>query len=487
MRAMASHIGKVAERRAVIRFAIFGYLPLIFALVLRVASGSTVSASYAVLTVYALFGRANAILALILSWLFTMINVEFVADGDGSGVGRYLVILASTASALYHRGAVAKYKGNAAFNGTVLLVSFLLLHSILFSARPDVSILKVVSWGLTMLSLIAHWDGMSGDERRAVANRIYYVLVIILVVSLPLLNTSVGFAFNQTGFQGVMNHPQAFGLTMAILAAWASAKMFMERRPKWTTIIVAGASFFAVIWSEARTGGLAVILGLSLSLFLSPSFAGKSFVQLAPGFRSWRVWAIMFVALGAMLLMGSVFLDFIDQFISKSGRADVSGLLDAYDKSRGILIEPMLANISNDPFRGIGFGIASNPNNMVVERDPVFGFPLGAPIEKGTAPLAILEELGIVGAIAVAFWVRGLLKSGAKSGLAPFTVCIVGLALNMGEFTLFSVGGQGLLTMVLFGWVYASNNEQFRAESNQSTTRQKPISAYPLRADRTHR
>ena len=120
----------------------------------------------------------------------------------------------------------------------------------------------------------------------------------------------------------------------------------------------------------------------------------------------------------------------------------------------------MVANIADDPLRGIGFGIASEPSLMVVERDPVMGLPLGAAIEKGIAPLAVLEELGLVGAVLVAAWIIWLLRRGAVGGLAPFAVCLTALALNMGENTLFSPGGQGMLPLILFGWIYASGSSR---------------------------
>src|SRR5690606_115878 len=104
--------------------------------------------------------------------------------------------------------------------------------------------------------------------------------------------------------------------------------------------------------------------------------------------------------------------------------------------SRGFLIDAMLINIANDPFRGIGFGIASFPSSMIVERDPMFGLPVGASVENGVAPLAILEEVGVFGAILVALWILVLLRKGAVGGLAAFAVCLTALALNMGENTL---------------------------------------------------
>jgi hypothetical protein len=152
----------------------------------------------------------------------------------------------------------------------------------------------------------------------------------------------------------------------------------------------------------------------------------------------------------------------INHFITKSGRADVNGVLQAYQDSRGGKIDAMLGNIAEHPLRGIGFGIASDPYFMVVQRDPYFGLPVGASVEKGVAPLAVLEELGVFGAGLVGFWVLRLLTRSARGGLAPFAVCLTALLLNMGEATLFSPGGFGLLPLVLYGWAYASGISERR-------------------------
>ncbi len=78
-------------------------------------------------------------------------------------------------------------------------------------------------------------------------------------------------------------------------------------------------------------------------------------------------------------------------------------MLEAYDLSRGSLIDEMWQNITEHPLAGIGFGIGSDPSEMEIERDPVFRLPIGAPIEKGVLPIAVVEELGIIGALPTAF------------------------------------------------------------------------------------
>src|SRR5690606_4707588 len=95
----------------------------------------------------------------------------------------------------------------------------------------------------------------------------------------------------------------------------------------------------------------------------------------------------------------------ITSYISKSGRAEVASVIEAYDTSRGGLIAEMWTNIIDKPLQGIGFGIASDPRDMDVTRDQLLGLPTGAAIEKGVLPLAVLEEVGLIGLILISLWV----------------------------------------------------------------------------------
>ena len=109
----------------------------------------------------------------------------------------------------------------------------------------------------------------------------------------------------------------------------------------------------------------------------------------------------------------------------------------------------MFENIKNTPWTGIGFGIASEPAYMEVQRDPVLGLPLSALVEKGVMPIAVVEELGIFGALAIVGWLWVMLRRGARSGVSQFAVLITLLLVNFGESMFFSVGGMGMLLLVL--------------------------------------
>jgi hypothetical protein len=438
---------------------------VVIALAARLATESTADASYLLLAAYALFGRGPAIQAIALSWLFSMLSPGIAAEAPGASIGRYAVLVAAAASVLARSkvfdDAMRVRRGTMI---TVLLGLFFIVHALLFSPIVDVSVLKSVSWTLAMATLIAAWLGLRDEERSAVADNIYIGLVVLMIVSFPLLALPVGYLANQTGFQGVLSHPQAFGSTMALLGAWAASGMLGKRQPPWSAVALVGACLVLVLLSEARTAGFALVLGVGTAAVLAPSVSGRSARAVLPGLRSKRVYLVGGAVLAGVVLAGARLESVVTGFISKSDRAGVYSLSEAYERSRGKLVENMWANIRGNPIQGIGFGVASDPTSMYIRRDPVFGLPSSAPIEKGVLPFAVLEEVGVIGFAAVGAWVLFLLRRCSVGGISPVAVVLTALFLNMGESTLFSPGGMGLLSLVLIGWAFAcgQNTERTR-------------------------
>lgn len=428
---------------------------LLAALTMRIASEATASLSYLVIAGYALLGRTQAIQALALSWLFSMLNPGLAPLASAAAVGRYAVLAAATLAILRPSIVPGRRKRSSSMVfATLLLGVFLVIHSFLFSPLVDVSVLKAVSWTVAMATLVAAWTGLAADERDSLVRQLFTGLTVLMVVSLPFLALPVGYLRNGSGFQGVLNHPQVFGPTMALMGAWAASQLFGQKRPPWAAVVLVAASLVLVILSEARTGGLAMALGVAITVLVAPALAGRSIRTMLPGLRSPRVGVVTAVALAGMLVAGSMLSERLDAYISKRGGG--SNLAQAYETSRGAQMERMLGNIQKMPLQGIGFGIASDAQSMAVQRDPVFDLPISATTEKGVLPLAVLEELGLFGFMFFAAWIWLLVRRSARGGIPALAVCLTALLINMGESTLFSPSGFGLLLLILLGWAFAS-------------------------------
>lgn len=424
-------------------------VPLI-CILLRFASTPTADVSYYILAGYAVTGRAQAIQALTLSWLFGMINSGIGPIASSAALGRYAVIAGASIMALRHMRSVVEGGALRFLYGTLMLGALLLMHSVLFSAMIDVSILKVVSWLAVAISLLVAWAGLSYQMRYAMSRQIFGLLVVIMVASIPLISSAIGYRINGTGFQGVLGHPQAFGAAMALLGAWAGSQMIGARAPTWTMSLLFACSILMVYLSEARTGAFSLVLGLGLSIIVVSRLSGVPLRLLAPGLRSPRLLALSAMALFVAIANWSQLSGRMDAFLSK--RTDSVSVLEAYDASRGGLVDAMWENIQENPFFGIGFGIGSTPAQMVVIRDPVFGLPVSAIIEKGVLPIAVLEEIGVFLSLLMAAWFFAVVKRSSKGGVASLAVCLTALLLNMGDSMFFSASGMGMILMVLVMW-----------------------------------
>lgn len=423
----------------------------------RLSSPVMADLSFIVLAFIALCGRAQAIQALALSWLFSMLSTGIAPQPEFASLGRYAVIAGALVSV------IVRARGQRSASGLHVhkLVLFTLfvglgiaIHSVFFSALPDISLLRAFLWTAVIVVLILAWSGLNHTDRRRLELQLFGGLSFLVLLSLPLMFSEVGYLVNGSGFQGVLNHPQAFGLSLAVLAAWIGGKIIGERNQSWPLLLLFGLCLIMLYETEARTAGLGLVVGIVSAALIGWLISGRGFLGYFYGLREARLHIALVGCFLAALPLAPLVQDHFGGFIQKRG--DTGSLIEIYFDSRGVALEPMLDNIETDPLRGIGFGIASDPNAMEIARDPVLGLPVGAPIEKGNVFIAILEELGLFGFLIVMWWVALLVRRSAKGDIAPFAVCLTVLSLNLGEATLFSPGGMGMLMLIFLMWASTS-------------------------------
>ena len=426
-------------------------IPLL-AIATRLADFATTDLSYLLLAGYALTGRRETIQALVLAWLFKMVNLGLVPEM--STVTGYYTVLFAGALSLALRSNFLHLDCFKLF--TLFLGLFLVLHALLFSQIPDVSILKAINWMLVMVVLLSAWSGLNELQRDDLQRWLFKFLILLAIMSLPFLAIpSIGYMRNGSGFQGILNHPQAFGPTMALLSALVFGRLLSQKRPSIMLIAMAFGSLILIILSESRTAGMALVFAMAFSVVFACVLRRKTIATIAPALRSKRLVALGTAVFFAFTVTGSQLSGVVNDYISKGRKFQVSGITEAYDLSRGSLISTMMDNIKERPWTGIGFGIASDPDSMVISRDPVLDLPISAPIEKGVAPLAVLEEIGVLGFLLIAIWVGILIRRAALNGMAALMVACTTLLINMGEAILFSPGGMGLLALIMLS--YAAN------------------------------
>jgi hypothetical protein len=425
----------------------------VIAIAMMVASPYTADASYFLLAGYALFGPRQTIVALLLLVCFNLINHSVAPPASLAAVTRHLVVIAAAAAGATRIAAKSRIRGSGIIAASsALLVLFIVVHSLTISPLTDVSLLKGLSFAFALVALLPTWAIMNEADRKLTTSLIFGGLAALAILSIPLVMTPAGYMRTKVGFQGLMIHPQAFGPTMAILAAWLTASIFTTRR---INILQFGLLLLSILWmflSKARVGVAAFFVGMVAAISVTMAMSLLDNARSKPRLLWYRAMAAVCVLFAGGVFASPFVARDLRQFIAKNENPDAS-LSDLAMKSRGFLITRMWTNFTDKPVTGIGFGIASLEDmREVLARDPVFGLPAMAPVEKGVMPLAVLEELGLPGFCLVVLWLFVLGRQAAIAGLVPLAVFSTALATNIAEATLFSPGGLGLLILIVMTW-----------------------------------
>lgn len=422
----------------------------IAALAFRLISSLTGNAAYVLVAFWALLGPRQAVVALYLCWFFNVLNHGLVPVAGMASMLRHAITACAFLSVMFHSAFRTRRNTGLLLPLTFLLCGFLIVHSMLFSEQVDVSVMKSISFTMTVTGLALGWASMSDRDREITERFIFGSLGLIAIASIPLVATPIGYFRNGQGFQGIQVHPQGFGPTMGAFGALLIAQAFTDRKLRvWKAALLA----LALVWvylSKARIGALALVAGVVLGI---GSEIVRSWLAAHPArnpLRRSRLAAATVVAVVVGLAIAPLVADQVMEFITKGSAAE--SVYEAAIKSRGGKIDEMMRNIERSPLLGTGFGVLSGADYFALVRDPIFGLPVMATVEKGVLPIAIVEETGVVGALFTYPWLIMLVIRAIRGGVVPGTVCWSVLITNLAEASLFAPGGQGMLQLMLALW-----------------------------------
>ncbi len=424
-------------------FSLRASLGLVVVLGLAACGSVGYAAAYVLLMIWSLRGRRESLEALCFCWLITYLNPGLFARSGSAEILRWGVILLSGVTITF---VGVRRQARLPRIVTALLVLCLVnaLLIVVSSYAPDVSAFKLASFLFTVGAVLYGFEQESTMRERWSAFFFSFFGGIVLV-SAPLRVVGPGFLKNGMGFQGILDHPQAFGIFVCSFLPWALC-VALERRGRsvipWGIVALAAG---LLIESQSRTGLMGTVLGSSVALVWYMLRGGRD-ARIAN-----RVMVVGGATAALLLCVAFVRPDVFRRFLQKnSGQTDLAA---SFYESRGYLLERSMANFYRAPLAGIGFGLASVPEELNVSRDPVFHLPLGAPVEKGIVFVAVLEESGVLGMAAFVAFIAVLLRGVATTrvGPAPLALALGALSVNIGESVFFAVGGSGLILWVLVG------------------------------------
>lgn len=317
--------------------------------------------------------------------------------------------------------------------------------SSLLSEYSGVALFKVVVFSIF---LTACWLSCILSKKEVVKQweYIYAFIITFLMIGVALTDSPLAYPKNATGFAGITNHPQTLGVFLAV-CGW----ILFFRTGKWVFLPF-------ILWqlfiTEARSG----IYSFALSGIMTLVIYGYK-----AHFRISNKWLLAFVCLGSVYIAATIvspkpifgFSDLIEQSrgiaLKRGSSQSVAGALV---ESRGFLAAASWQNFLESPWLGIGFQVSNGRYGsypMEVQYESTFALPISAPIEKGFFWAALLEEIGIIGAIAFLSLIVSLFFWGQSSGSGAlgFATFLAAILCNNGESVFMSGSGIGG-----FMWVF---------------------------------
>jgi hypothetical protein len=437
------------------RFSQIGLLIVpVLATILRVASKPTSALAYVVLAGWALTGRRQAILSLFFCWLFNMISHVFCGSPLYAAQLRFVIFFAAAFSVLLHgpsRTSTTKVGSLAAATITVLVL--IVGHSMVASLITDVSVLKSVTFSVVFMTVLCGWGWMAPAERHLTIQTIFGSLMLVVLFGLPMRLAGRGTMGFSAFFCGVIYHSQTMGMIAATVAAALMAQCLTIRPLRWWRVLLLGLALIELYWTGSRASAVALAGGVGLA-FIVQLFGSVLFVRGEnPRIVAARLGVAGLLFLLLLIVAGRQIGGGLRKFLLKYGEKEDVSLLEQGMSTRQELIDTMSENIRRHPLSGIGFGVGSTPQRRQnIVRDPYFGLPIMATVEKGVLPFVILEEFGIPLGVMVFFWIGLLVLCASRGGIVPFAVFLTSMLTNLAESSFFSPGGVGLLAIILTGW-----------------------------------
>ena len=296
-------------------------------------------------------------------------------------------------------------------------------------------------------------------------------IVLIPFPSVSLLNVQqfylqYGYYPTEGLFTGVTWHSQALGPLVAICSVILLADLlFAIRKWDWLYGMLLFLAPILIYKTGSRTAMGVYLAGLCFVSFVFMCAKGVG--------ARWKnnVLSILFMLglIGGCAFMATPSLrQSAIHFIFKTRGHEIAAerqTFETFTSSRQFLIDHAIANFKESPWIGNGFQVSTNYKGMKVSSWKQL---LSAPIEKGVWVAAVLEEGGIFGMILFClFWVIAfylLLTRHAFIGAAGLFVLFIS---NFGEFTIFSISGNGGLLWAMIFMALAMDAARLRQERLQ--------------------
>jgi len=425
--------------------------------------------SYIILLAIALRNVEGALKALSISGLMIVASSFLVAHSVLFAPLKFVLLIAAVLTILK----AARNPLSRPF--LTLLLLFGLVVAVLAVVNDyfvEISLLKIFAFTFGAFGLLA----VACIRRDIVLEITEWIVSLILVaalISYLALITGNGFGIFETlsgrvfsSPIGMFSHPQILGLMGCLFSLYLTGLLLFTgvSDRKFLTLLL--FSWLILLYlSESRTAlyGYVLALGTTILLLRSVSIPHSEQRLIRQRVRKIVINPALLGLLAIVIaeittgLVSSNALQFIYKEDKEIEFGDVS--LDKLFESREELIERSWSIFLENPVTGIGFGTALNPRWQ--QHATILSASKG--YEKGFLPAALLEEVGVLGAIPFVLFILSLYSFCIRSRRYLSTLMLTGfLFVNLGEMTFFAFGGAAMLSWSVIGMSMAGGVIQGR-------------------------
>jgi hypothetical protein len=404
----------------------------------------------AALTLWACRNTRCALQAATISVLLNFANPALVGIQPLVGLLKWVLLFVSLGTVLfgwkYQPGKAPRWLGCF-----VLFVGVALGLAFTVSDNSTLSLLKLVTFAAGVIVALL---GVRDCRYPAQYWLSWFatVGVVVLVLSAPLDLVPAGRFLNGSSFQGIFTHPQSYAVYVVPLAVFLTVIFFRESRKNWFLLAVVPWAWYSIFASGCRTALLAA--GLS-SIATAASLVAFPRVKRGSRQQGPMLLKICLAGLLASVVVATSTSTLSSAFADFIAKGEHNGVVGS---SRVGQVQVLLSSIEANVLTGVGFGLAPAGVEQETQLDELTGLPIGAYTEQGFLPLAVLSQVGIIGAVPLTLFlcVLGIpvVKHGEPAVVAMF---FTALFVNFGEMIFFSTGGLGLHMWLLIGACLAAS------------------------------
>jgi len=427
------------------------------------------SIAYGILLVYASRGVAQTLKALSVSVLIVYANLaiargNFVASGMRFALVAVLLFKVVRAVRSRRKSLLSPFFVRALVLFSLVCMVFAFIQGYQFNIAAS----KLLTFAAGVVALLCAGSTAKALPKRDIVAWAETLAMYVIGGTFAILSFARSYAYfavSETGVRGLrgpFSHPNSMSLIAGLLATFLFSVLLFDQElsnGKRRLLALESIILVAIVYlSQGRSGMFGVMAGLASGLAIAIFGLRPALSSVRTAVKRERLifatagisfLVIVFDSLTARLVSRSA-----ESFIMKGKTEQTVGLSAMYS-SRSDIVATSWNNFLENPIAGIGFGTSRSEQYGAKTNS------FAAPIEKGFLPTAILEETGIIGAVLFCWFLFLLYKYMFKRRYFVAICCLTAfIFVNMGEVTMFSIGGLGVL-----GWlIVALGMQQGRTE-----------------------